>query len=280
MLGLEAAKRKVKAYVRVTLPFYETTTKGSHDEKDDPKPEGTIGIWWHETLRMLAAIPECVIWDRLYVVFLPSWPICFSLNLVILRTGFVYGPYIEFGDSTFDGSMGIEFDWHEAYQVTSAITVGSVYGYLNKPMKSMYVYSLCFGSYVLKPILQLVAWQESDKYSTCRGSCWCLLGFCSMDGLVGAKRGRYIGWRGDRLPQWEEQGLASWGHATSRQKDNCTSFQSCDKHNPCLRDVVLTWISLRSMIRVVLFSVLDKLSHLSLARPLTSSISVNGHCTR
>lgn len=72
MLGLEAAKRKVKAYVRVTLPFYETTTKGSHDEKDDPKPEGTIGIWWHETLRMLAAIPECVIEIVFTFFFLPS----------------------------------------------------------------------------------------------------------------------------------------------------------------------------------------------------------------
>lgn len=61
MLGQEAAERKVKAYVRFTLPFYETTSKGTHDEKDDPKPDGTIGIWWHETLRMLAAIEECVI---------------------------------------------------------------------------------------------------------------------------------------------------------------------------------------------------------------------------
>ncbi|KIK63702.1 hypothetical protein GYMLUDRAFT_40767 [Collybiopsis luxurians FD-317 M1] len=100
MLGEEAAKRKVKAYVRVTLPFYETSSKGSHDEKDDPKPDGTIGIWWHETLRMLAAIE--------------------NLNLVILRVGFVYGPYVEFGD------------------ITSAITVGSVYGYLKKPMKSVW----------------------------------------------------------------------------------------------------------------------------------------------
>ncbi|KAF9072970.1 hypothetical protein BDP27DRAFT_1381965 [Rhodocollybia butyracea] len=94
MLGQEAAKRKF------TLPFYETTSKGSHDEKDDPKPEGTIGIWWHETLRMLAAIE--------------------NLNLVILRVGFVYGSYVEFGD------------------ITSAITVGSVYGYLKKPMKSVW----------------------------------------------------------------------------------------------------------------------------------------------
>jgi hypothetical protein len=100
MLGQEAAKRKVKAYVRVTLPFYETSSKGSHDEKEDPKPDGTIGIWWHETLRMLASVED--------------------LNLVILRPGFVYGPYVDFGD------------------ITSAITVASVYGYLKKPMKSVW----------------------------------------------------------------------------------------------------------------------------------------------
>lgn len=60
MIGLEAAKRNVKAYVRLQLPFYETSTKGSHDEKEDVKPSGTIGIWWHETLRVLAAIEEFV----------------------------------------------------------------------------------------------------------------------------------------------------------------------------------------------------------------------------
>lgn len=30
------------------------------DEKDDPKPSGVRGVWWHETLRALAAIKECV----------------------------------------------------------------------------------------------------------------------------------------------------------------------------------------------------------------------------
>lgn len=59
MLGLEAAKRKVKAYIRVQQPFYETSSKGSA-ETDDPKPAGTVGVWWHETLRGLAAIDECV----------------------------------------------------------------------------------------------------------------------------------------------------------------------------------------------------------------------------
>jgi hypothetical protein len=60
MLGLEAAKRKVKAYVRIQQPFYETSSKGSV-ETDDPKPAGTLGIWWHETLRGLAAIEEYVV---------------------------------------------------------------------------------------------------------------------------------------------------------------------------------------------------------------------------
>lgn len=61
MLGTEAAKRKVKAYVRIQQPFYECPSKGSHSEKEDLKPVGTLGIWWHESLRMLAAIEKCVI---------------------------------------------------------------------------------------------------------------------------------------------------------------------------------------------------------------------------
>ncbi|KAJ7632229.1 hypothetical protein FB45DRAFT_911856 [Roridomyces roridus] len=100
MIGLEAAKRKVKAYVRLQHPFYETPTKGSHDEKEDIKPDGVAGTWWHETLRMLAAIED--------------------LNLVILRIGFVYGPYTNWG------------------KIASALTVAAVYGHMKKPMKSMW----------------------------------------------------------------------------------------------------------------------------------------------
>lgn len=61
MLGSEAAKRKIKSYVRLQLPFYETSTKSSNfDEKQDPKPSGVVGTWWHETLRILGGIEECV----------------------------------------------------------------------------------------------------------------------------------------------------------------------------------------------------------------------------
>ncbi|KIK06638.1 hypothetical protein K443DRAFT_674295 [Laccaria amethystina LaAM-08-1] len=100
MLGREAAKRKAKAYIRMQLPFYETQTKGTHDEKEDAKPAGTIGIWWHETLRVLASIED--------------------LNLVILRIGFIYGPYTPFG------------------VVASGINVAAVYGYMKKPMKLLW----------------------------------------------------------------------------------------------------------------------------------------------
>jgi hypothetical protein len=44
----------------VTHPYYETSEKGSHDEKESVKPVGVRGIWWHETLRALAAIEKCV----------------------------------------------------------------------------------------------------------------------------------------------------------------------------------------------------------------------------
>ncbi|OBZ75658.1 3-hydroxyisobutyrate dehydrogenase, mitochondrial [Grifola frondosa] len=56
LIGLEAARRKVAAYVRIQHPFYECKEKGSHNEKEDVKPEGALGTWWHETLRALGAI--------------------------------------------------------------------------------------------------------------------------------------------------------------------------------------------------------------------------------
>jgi hypothetical protein len=48
----------VKAYVRLSHPFYEVSEKGAHDEKEDLKPEDTTGVWWHETNRALASISE------------------------------------------------------------------------------------------------------------------------------------------------------------------------------------------------------------------------------
>ena len=58
MVGLEAAKRKVKAYVRIQHPFYQCKESGSHDEKEEVRPEGVLGTWWHEALRALGAIEE------------------------------------------------------------------------------------------------------------------------------------------------------------------------------------------------------------------------------
>ncbi|KAJ6618315.1 hypothetical protein B0H10DRAFT_2164210 [Mycena sp. CBHHK59/15] len=118
MIGLEAAKRKVKSYVRLQHPFYETSSKGAHDEKEDVKPDGVAGIWWHETLRMLAAIED--------------------LNLVILRIGFVYGPYTNWGSSTFSVFPPPPTGVDGLGAVASAITVASVYGHMKKPMKSMW----------------------------------------------------------------------------------------------------------------------------------------------
>ncbi|KAF8078139.1 hypothetical protein FPV67DRAFT_1464325 [Lyophyllum atratum] len=96
MIGLEAAKRKVKAYVRVQQPFYDTGTssKATHTEKEDIKPVDTLGTWWHETLRMLATIEDLLLQFKHY-------PMTYFVMIVAL-----------------------------------GITVGSVYGYLKKPMKS------------------------------------------------------------------------------------------------------------------------------------------------
>lgn len=100
LVAEEAARQKVKAYVRVHQPYYKTLGKSPQDEKGGIEPWGAIGLWWHETLRILGAIKE--------------------LNLVILRPGFVYGPYTNYGI------------------IASAIIVSSVYGYLKKPVKSMW----------------------------------------------------------------------------------------------------------------------------------------------
>jgi hypothetical protein len=55
-IAMEAAKRKVKAYVRLQQPVYESSDKGPHDEKEDVKPIRPLDVWWHETLRMLSSI--------------------------------------------------------------------------------------------------------------------------------------------------------------------------------------------------------------------------------
>lgn len=46
--------------MRVTQPFYDTPEKGAHDEKESVKPAGVRGVWWHETLRVLASIEKYV----------------------------------------------------------------------------------------------------------------------------------------------------------------------------------------------------------------------------
>jgi nucleoside-diphosphate-sugar epimerase len=98
LIGTEAARRGVKAYVRLQHPFY-TTDKTPAQEKDDIKPEGTYGIWWHETLRILGAIKD--------------------LNLVILRTAHSYGPY-------------------QTEMISGIFVISSVYAYMKKPMKSLW----------------------------------------------------------------------------------------------------------------------------------------------
>jgi hypothetical protein len=60
LIGEEAARRSIKAYVRLQQPWYETPDKGLHEEKEDIKPQGVIGTWWHESLRILGAIEGCV----------------------------------------------------------------------------------------------------------------------------------------------------------------------------------------------------------------------------
>lgn len=60
LLGLEATKRKVKAYVKFVPAVYQSPDKGSHDEKEVLKPFGDLGIWVHESLRSLGNMKEYV----------------------------------------------------------------------------------------------------------------------------------------------------------------------------------------------------------------------------
>lgn len=61
-----------------------------------------------------------------------------SLNLVILRVGFVYGPYTNFGESRSKPASCSNWLFTHFAVATLAIVSG-VYGYLQRPMKSMYV---------------------------------------------------------------------------------------------------------------------------------------------
>lgn len=53
----------VKAYIRITNPYYEfpLTADGHLGEGGRASPDGLRGYWWHESLRVLAAMKECVL---------------------------------------------------------------------------------------------------------------------------------------------------------------------------------------------------------------------------
>ena len=62
MLGREAAKRKIKAYIRIAMATYDTPETGPHNEKQKQIPKGIPGIWYHESFRALANMEEWVSW--------------------------------------------------------------------------------------------------------------------------------------------------------------------------------------------------------------------------
>lgn len=96
--GLAAVKSRIKAYVRLTHPFYHTHLEGEVNGEGDPVvPDGSRGYWWHESLRALASIPEWVLRCFLDVQILTSIFLKLSiystrLPLVVLRIGATYGP--------------------------------------------------------------------------------------------------------------------------------------------------------------------------------------------
>ncbi|KAG8831943.1 hypothetical protein FRC17_002314 [Serendipita sp. 399] len=103
LIGREAAKNGVKAYVRSLPSFYEHDTEKKSYSEEDPdgwKPHGVRGTWWHESIRALATIP--------------------NLPLVILRKSYVYGPGVPRGE------------------VTTSILLGLVYKHLGEEMKFLW----------------------------------------------------------------------------------------------------------------------------------------------
>jgi len=103
LCGLEAARRKVKAYVRLQQPCYDSPEKGIREEHEHQKPAKPWGRWWHETLRALASIDD--------------------LNLVILRVGLGYGPWLTYG------------------YVTPSIVIGRVYKHTKDKMNYLWTAS-------------------------------------------------------------------------------------------------------------------------------------------
>ncbi|KAI0811244.1 hypothetical protein BC629DRAFT_1732276 [Irpex lacteus] len=104
LLGLEASKRKVKAYVRLMHPFYECKERAKPDDPKAVKADGVLGVWWHETR-------GC--WHLSRAIYV-------RLNLVILRTALIYGPYVNYGI------------------VVSFLAVAATYGYVKEPMKALW----------------------------------------------------------------------------------------------------------------------------------------------
>jgi hypothetical protein len=84
-----------------------------------------------------------------------------SLNLVILRVGFVYGPYVDFGQSKPTSSAC--YFVLTLPSVSKLIQVSAVYGYMKEPMKALSVLSsLALLAYSLAR--QALPWQTFDQH--------------------------------------------------------------------------------------------------------------------
>ncbi|KIM22374.1 hypothetical protein M408DRAFT_290788 [Serendipita vermifera MAFF 305830] len=102
-LAREAAKQNVKAYIRNIGAVYDHVTekkKYKEDDVDGWKPLGVRGVWWHETMRAVASVP--------------------NLPLVVIRKAYAYGPGETHGE------------------VTQTILLGLVYKHLDEAMKFLW----------------------------------------------------------------------------------------------------------------------------------------------
>lgn len=96
------------------------------------------GFWAHGGMRRYVCSPLSKSKHRLQCdpLKLTHQRQSFSLNLVILRTSMVYGPYVDYG-STSESSYRVTYYLIHFTVVMVFMAVAATYGYSKQPMKAL-----------------------------------------------------------------------------------------------------------------------------------------------
>ncbi|TIA88836.1 hypothetical protein E3P99_02357 [Wallemia hederae] len=125
-LGQIAATHPINSFTKLTFPFYEFNSKPC-SESTELSPQGGRGVWWHDSIRSLATIP--------------------NLPLSILRVGAWYGP------SQLHG------------KITPRLMCGDIYRHLNEEMKFLWNGDLRLNTVhsedVARALVALSKWRQS-----------------------------------------------------------------------------------------------------------------------